>query len=211
MPDYAQLDPTGAMSAIAETAGGAPMQALLSQSVLFASFGGGIAGITAASRMLGIMLDEARAGGRRGNHSADDSLLDDLFPQTGTSPLNVIICLAAAVIIAFAIPGKDAMLAFDLARFAGILCFMLVNAASLIFFWFKKNDQAYVRSLIIPAAGFLASLWIWINIDPDSFGIGVIFALVGVIITAVSFLYERLVFGVRPASELDDRTDERNN
>jgi uncharacterized membrane protein YczE len=88
---------------------------------------------------------------------------------------------------------------------------MLVNAASLIFFWFKKNDQAYVRSLIIPAAGFLASLWIWINIDPDSFGIGIIFALIGVIIIAASYLYERLVFGAEPAGGFDDRIDERND
>jgi amino acid transporter len=211
IPDYTQLDPSGAMAVIAGQTGGAPMQALLSLSVILASFGIGIAGVTAASRMLGIMLNEARIGGGRGSHSADSSLLDDLFPQTGTSPLNVIICFAAAVIIAFVIPGRDSMLAFDLARFAGILCFMLVNAASLIFFWFKKNDQAYVRSLIIPTAGFLASLWIWINIDPDSFGIGIIFALVGVIIIAVLFLYERLVFGAEPAGEFNDRADERNN
>jgi amino acid transporter len=212
IPDFAQLEPSGAMAIIADKTGGSPMQALLSLSVILASFGVGIAGITAASRMLGIMLDEARIGGGRGrgNHSADGSLLDDLFPQTGTSPLNVIICFAVAVLIAFVIPGKNSLLAFDLARFAGILCFMLVNAASLIFFWFKKNDQAYVRSLIIPAAGFLASLWIWINIDPDSFGIGIIFALVGVIIIAASYLYERLVFGPEPAGEFDDRIDERN-
>jgi amino acid transporter len=210
-PDYTQLDPSGAMGAIAGIAGGAPMQALLSLSVILASFGVGIAGVTAASRMLGIMRDEGRIGGERGNHSADGGLLYDLFPQAGTSPLNIIICFAAAVVIAFVIPGRDAMLAFDLARFAGILCFMLVNAASLIFFWFKKNDQAYIRSLIIPAAGFLASLWIWINIDPDSFGIGIIFALVGVIIIAASFLYERLVFGAASSGEFDDRDDRRDN
>jgi amino acid transporter len=211
IPDFTQLDPADAMAAIAGKAGGSPMQALLSLSVILASFGVGIAGITAASRMLGIMLDEARIGSGRGNHSAGGGLLYDLFPQTGISPLNVIVCFAAALIIALVIPGKDFMLAFDLARFAGILCFMLVNAAALIFFWFKKNDQAYVRSLVIPAAGFLTSLWIWINIDPDSFGIGVIFALVGVIIIAASFLYERLVFGVEPAGGFDDRIDERNN
>jgi amino acid transporter len=210
-PDFTQLDSSGAMSAIANTAGGSPMQSLLSLSVILASFGVGIAGITAASRMLGIMLDEAGPRGRRGNHSAGGGLLYDLFPQTGVSPLNVIVCFAIAIFIALIIPGKDFMLAFDLARFAGILCFMLVNAAALIFFWFKKNDQAYVRSLIIPTAGFLASLWIWINIDPDSFGIGIIFALVGVIIIAALFLYERLVFGSDPAGRYDDRINERNN
>jgi amino acid transporter len=211
MPDYTQLEASGAMAAIAEKTGGAPMQALLSLSVILAAFGVGIVGVTAASRMLGIMLDEGRTRSGRGSHSAAGGLLYDLFPQTGVSPLNVIICFAVAVFIAFVIPGRDSMLAFDLARFAGILCFMLVNAASLIFFWFKKNDQAYVRSLIIPTAGFLASLWIWINIDPDSFGIGIIFALVGVIIITVLYLYERLVFGVEPSGGFDDRIDRQND
>jgi amino acid transporter len=208
IPDYTQLEPTGAMSAIASKTGGPPMQTLLSLSVLIAAFGVGIAGITAASRMLGIMLDDLRAGRERGDHSEDGGLLYDLFPQSGVSPLNIIICFAASILIALVIPGRDSMLAFDLARFAGILCFMLVNAASLIFFWFKRNDQAYVRSLIIPAAGFLASLWVWINIDPDSFGIGVIFALIGVIILAASYLYERLILGYEPANERVDGRDE---
>jgi hypothetical protein len=116
----------------------------------------------------------------------------------------VIICIGAPLLLAFFMPGKDFMLTLDLARFAGMLCIMLVNAAALIFFWFKKNDQGYVRSLIIPAAGFLASLWVWINIDPDSFGIGAIFALVGVIIIAVSYLYDRLVLGIEPGGVQED-------
>jgi amino acid transporter len=204
-PDITQLDPAGVMYAIAAQAGGGVMQAMITLSVLIASFGIGIAAITSASRMLGVMLEEAGVNRGRGSHSAEGSLLDDLLPQTGTSPINVIICFAASLIIALVlIPGKDYILAFDLARFAGILCFMLVNAAALIYFWFKGNDQAYVRSLIIPSAGFLASLWVWINIDPDSFGIGVIFALAGVIILAASYLYERLALGIEPAAEPDE-------
>jgi amino acid transporter len=185
---------------IAAQAGGSPMRALLSLSILFAAFGVGIVAITAASRMLRILLDEISASSRRGTHSARGGFL----PQTGTSPVNVIICLVAAILIALFIPGKDALLAFDLARFAGMMCFMLINAAALIFFWFKRHDQIYLRSIIIPAIGFLTSLWVWINIDPGSFGIGVIFALAGVIIVAVSFLYDRLILGIGPSGRPDE-------
>ncbi|MDR1496009.1 MAG: APC family permease [Clostridiales Family XIII bacterium] len=197
MPDYTQFavadDGTGVMKEIAFVAGGSPMQALLTLSMILASFGVGIVAITAASRMLGILTGETSKGGGRGAHSArGGGLLSDLLPQAGVPPMNIIICFAVTLVIAFVIPDRDALFAFDLARFAGMICFMLVNAAALIYFWFKRHDPVYTRSLIIPAAGFLASLWAWINIDPDTFGIGVVFALVGVIIIAASYLYERL-------------------
>jgi amino acid transporter len=202
IPDYTLIPQSGAMSEIAGIAGGATMQTLLSLSVFIASFGIGVAAITAASRMLGIMLEASSIGVRK--NGGGGGLLGDLLPQTGVPPMNVLICIAAPIVIALLMPGGDSALAFDLARFAGILCFMLVNAAALIFFWFKGNDLAYVRSLIIPAAGFLASLWVWINIDPGSFGIGIIFVLAGVIILAALYLYERLIFGPSAATELPD-------
>ncbi|MDR2162892.1 MAG: APC family permease [Clostridiales Family XIII bacterium] len=206
MPDYEGLAsaPFIAMSEIAGVAGGVPMQTLLSLSVIMASLGVGIAAITAASRMLGIMVNETPMGGSRGAHSSDRGLLSDLLPETGTAPLNVIIAFAVAVAIAFLIPGKDFVLAFDLARFAGMMCFMIVNAAALIYFWFKRHDSVYSRSLIIPAAGFLASLWAWISIDPHSFSIGSVCALVGVIIIAALFLYERLTLGPAPVDIRDE-------
>jgi amino acid transporter len=204
IPDYTKLPSSGAMMEIAGIAGGVPMQTLLALSALIASFGVGIAAITAASRMLGIMIEETPLGDRRGAHSAGGGFLSELLPPSGAPPMNVIICFVIAVVIALLIPGKDALLAFDLARFAGMTCFMIVNAAALIFFWFKKNDPAYIRSLIIPAAGFLASLWAWISIDPATFGVGVIFALGGVIILAALYLYERLVLGIGPAYEAEE-------
>jgi putrescine importer len=190
---------------IAEAAGGAPMRALFALSVLLSSFGIGIAGITAASRMLRILVGE---GSGRGRHEAGrgrgaGGFLSDILPQTGTPPAHVIACLAAAIVIAYLIPGRDAALAFDLTRFAGMLCFLLVNAASLIFFWFRKHDPVILRSIIIPAAGLITSLWAWINIDPGAFGIGVIFALAGVIIVAAFYLYERLVLGTEPRGGSD--------
>jgi amino acid transporter len=205
IPDYTKLPSDGAMTEIAGIAGGAPMQGLLTLSALIASFGVGIVAITAASRMLGILLEETSLGGDRGAHSAGGGLLSDLLPQAGAPPALIIICSVAAAVIAFFIPGKDAFIAFDLARFAGMTCFMSVNAAALIFFWFKKNDPVYIRSLIIPAAGFLASLWAWISIEPETFGIGVIFALGGVIILAALYLYERLVLGIAPSYEPDEK------
>jgi amino acid transporter len=208
IPDYTLIAQSGAMSEIAGIAGGAPMQTLLAMSVFIASFAIGIAAITAASRMLGIMLEASAIGGGKSEGGRGRGLLDDLLPQTGVSPMNVIICIAAPIAIALFMPGGDSALALDLARFAGILCFMLVNAAALIFFWFKGNDLAYVRSLIIPAAGFLASLWVWINIDPGSFGIGIIFVLVGVIILAATYLYERLIFG--PGAMAEPPPDDRS-
>jgi amino acid transporter len=193
IPNYAQLDPNTAVSGIALTAGGPLLHTLFSLSVLLASFGVGIAAITAASRMFRMLAEEFSGNVGRGEAGGVSVL-----PQTGTPPAYVFICLAAALVLSFAIPmipGGSASLAFDLARFAGMLCFMVINAAALIFFWFKKHDRIYLRSIIIPAGGFLASLWAWINIDPRSFSIGSIFALVGVIIVAASFLYERLVLG----------------
>jgi amino acid transporter len=206
IPDFTRLSPSNAVFEIAAVAGGTTMQNLILLSTVLAAFGIGIAAITAASRMLRILLDEFSMN-TRGAHSQSGGLLSEILPQTGTPPINVIICLAAAIAIAFIIPNRDFLLAFDLARFAGMICFMLVNAAALIFFWFKRHDPIYVRSIIIPAAGFLASLWIWINIEPRSFGIGVIFALVGVIIIAVSFLYDRLVLGIGPESGSESERD----
>jgi amino acid transporter len=188
----------GDLFGIAETAGGAPMRSLFAVSVLLSAIGVGIAGLTAASRMIRTLLD-GTSGGRRGAHSSQTGgFLSDILPQTGTPPAYVILCLAASIVVAFLIPNKDTALAFDLTRFAGMLCFLLVNAAALIFFWFRKHDPIILRSIVIPAAGLITSLWAWINIDPHAFGIGVIFALAGVIVIAAQYLYERLALGIGP-------------
>jgi putrescine importer len=201
IPDYTQLDPQSAVSGIALMAGGPTLHNMVSLATILSAFGVGIAATTAGSRMLRILREEFSPSGGEGAHGADGGSISSIFPQTGTSPINVVACLAAALVIALIMPEGASGLAFDLARFAGMICFMTVNASALIFFWFKRHDHVYVRSIIIPAAGFLFSLWSWINIDPSAFGIGVIFALVGVIIVAASFLYERLVLGIGPAPD----------
>jgi amino acid transporter len=124
--------------------------------------------------------------------------ISEMLSQAGAPGILVVACTVAAVALAFIIPGKDAYLALDLARFAGMLCFMLINFAALVFFWFRRHDQVYLRSIVIPAAGFLSSLWVWINIEPASFNYGIIFALAGVIVIAASHIFSRLVFGTEP-------------
>jgi amino acid transporter len=202
MPDYGQLDARTAAFDIASAAGGDPMRNLLSLSVLLAAFAIGIAAITAASRMLVRLIGEMPVR-RKGAHSSAGGFLSDILPQTGTPPMHVLVCLAVAVAIALAVPAGKSMLMFDLARYAGMICFMLINAASLIHFRFRKHDPVIIRSVVIPATGLIASLWAWISIDPDSFGIGSIIALAGVIVIASLYLYERLALGGGAAGATD--------
>jgi amino acid transporter len=197
-PVSVDIFPAGDIFGIAGTAGGAPLRSLFAVSAVLSAIGVGIAGLTAASRMMRILLD-----GTSGSKHSAGGFLSDILPQTGTPPAYVIVCLAAAIVVAFLIPGKDAALAFSFTRFAGMLCFMLINAAALIFFWFRKHDPIILRSIVIPAAGFITSLWAWINTDTYAFGIGIIFALAGVIIVAARFLYERLAYGAEPAGDAE--------
>jgi amino acid transporter len=194
-PDLSQFSDSDIMLEIARKAGGPPMAVLLMLAMLISCVAVGIAALTAASRMLKTLSVHLPFGKSVPESEYDEEYESEYMPGARTSPIYVFICFIAAVVVAFLVPKDDAALAMDLARFAGMLCFMLVNASALIFFWFRKNDPSYVRSLVIPTAGLLSSLWVWINIDAYAFGIGVIFALAGVIMIAAVYLYKRLMGG----------------
>jgi amino acid transporter len=195
-PDITQFPASDIMLEIGRKAGGPPMTVLLMLSTLISSVAVGIAALMAASRMLRTVAIHLPFHAGPSNDDYEEGYdISEYMPGARTSPVYVFICFITAVVVAFLIPKDDISFAMDLARFAGMICFMLVNASALIFFWFRKNDPSYIRSLIIPAMGFLSSLWVWINIDVYAFSVGVIFALAGVIIIAAAYLYERLAGG----------------
>ncbi|MGV8091083.1 MAG: hypothetical protein AB2L24_04375 [Mangrovibacterium sp.] len=75
-----------------------------------------------------------------------------------------------------------------LINFAALVAFMGVNVAAIRQLYFKspKNQRNFLTDFMVPAAGFIFCLWIWINLPHSPKILGGIWLTIGAVYLAVS-------------------------
>ncbi|MDR0357481.1 MAG: APC family permease [Clostridiales Family XIII bacterium] len=166
IPDYTGLPASAdAFFSVSNKAGGPPMVYLCTAAIILAAFCVGIAGQTAAYKvLLAIRRNETLF------RSIDTPrLLKDRPAARNAIPAIIAILLTFSAAAAIDLPATTF---FSVAQFCGCLCFVLVNATVMIRFYFRKKRRRHiVTGLIFPVIGFFSSLYLWVDTEPICFGI----------------------------------------
>jgi amino acid transporter len=161
---------------VARLAGGAALFSWVSIVLLVAGFASAVTGQASASRLLFGM-------GR-------DRLLPRMFtyihPRYSTPTYGVLVVGVIAVLGGFALSFQ---LAAEAVNFGALLGFMSVNL-SVVSHYFIQNRERRVatilRSLLLPCAGFLVCLYLFLNLSVTAKSVGSVWCGVGLI--GLSFL-----------------------
>ncbi|MDR3072338.1 MAG: APC family permease [Clostridiales Family XIII bacterium] len=181
-PDIETLTDDTAMLSVARRAGGSPMVLLLLFSILTSATAVGVSGQLAAARMLETFGDT-------------DALPQSIFAtqqrRSGAPIINHVIVFAITVITGITVSSVTTLL--ELVRFGGLLGFVLMNFATIRYFWLKKKNQEkdLLLGLIFPAIGLLTSLGFIVTIKPIVLIIGFVWVVIGAV-TQIASIQEAL-------------------
>ncbi len=174
-----------AMIGIGNLVGGHALEEAIALTLLVATIGSGVTGMTGGSRILyGMGRDRV----------LPRWFFAHLSASTGVPSYNLLLIGALSLL------GAN-VLTYDkcahLINFGAFIAFMLVNMASIREYFFraeKKSIGSFFKNFLPPAVGFLACLTIWKNLPPQTFIVGGSWLAVGVIYLAVRtrFFREKL-------------------
>ncbi|MDR2157150.1 MAG: APC family permease [Clostridiales Family XIII bacterium] len=156
---------------VGNKAGGPPMVYLCIAALIISALSVGTAGQLAACKTIDLLW-QSEAPPRMRNMPR--LLKGKARGRVGALPCVLLAtCAIAAANVAApaATDGLSASLT-DLVQFFGCFCFVLINAAAMIHFYFKKKRRHIFTGLLFPALGFFSSLYLWIHIRPAAFQIG---------------------------------------
>lgn len=138
---------------VAGRAGGVVLFQVVNLTLLVATIGSGTGAQTAAARLLYGM-------GR--DNSIPRSFFGKLDPKTRIPRNNVlltgVVVLAGAFVMSY-------QLGAELLNFGAFIGFMGVNLSSFAHYWVRGRDRGWSH-LVLPLAGFLICLIIWLNLRP---------------------------------------------
>jgi putrescine importer len=138
---------------VAGRVGGVVLFQVVNMTLLVATIGSGSGAQTAAARLLYGM-------GR--DNSIPRSFFGALDPKTRVPRNNVL--LTGAVILAGAFL-MTYQLGAELLNFGAFIGFMGVNISSFVHYWVRGRDRGWSH-LVLPLAGFLVCLGIWLSLRP---------------------------------------------
>ncbi len=138
---------------VAGRVGGIVLFQVVNMTLLVATIGSGSGAQTAAARLLYGM-------GR--DNSIPRSFFGALNPKTRVPSNNVL--LTGAVILAGAFL-MTYQLGAELLNFGAFIGFMGVNVSSFVHYWVRGRDRGWSH-LVLPLAGFLVCLGIWLSLRP---------------------------------------------
>jgi amino acid transporter len=138
---------------VAGRVGGIVLFQVVNMTLLVATIGSGSGAQTAAARLLYGM-------GR--DNSIPRSFFGALDPKTRVPRNNVL--LTGAVILAGAFL-MTYQLGAELLNFGAFIGFMGVNISSFVHYWVRGRDRGWSH-LVLPLAGFLVCLGIWLSLRP---------------------------------------------
>lgn len=156
--------------------GGSLLFNAMTITMFVACLGSGIAGQLGAARLLYGM--------------GKDNVLPKRFfsylDKKHNSPvLNVLLVGALALIGAFALNYQKTA---ELINFAALIAFMGVNLAAIrqLYFRSPKKQRNLLTDFIVPAAGFIFCLWIWMSLPNSPKILGGIWFIIGIIYLFIS-------------------------
>ncbi len=174
-PDYSSFsNPETAFLDVCGRVGGPLLFQAMAAILVVACFGSGLAGQVAAARLLYGM----------GRDGVLPPILGRLGTRSGVPVWNVVfigaLTLAGSLLIDYA-------RAAALLNFGAFLAFMGVNLAAVrrCFFGSPDGRRSWLRTLIVPAAGFLFCATIWVNLPSAAKVAGGSWLLIGIIYQAV--------------------------
>jgi len=138
---------------VAGRVGGIVLFQVVNMTLLVATIGSGSGAQTAAARLLYGM-------GR--DNSIPRSFFGVVDPKTRVPRNNVL--LTGAVILAGAF-SMSYQLGAELLNFGAFIGFMGVNISSFVHYWVRGRDRGWSH-LVLPLAGFLVCLGIWLSLRP---------------------------------------------
>lgn len=172
MPDARQPeDDSSLASMMAAMVGGPAFQAVFTGGV-FASFvAGGVAAQTTGSRLMYAM-------GRDG--VLPKRVFGRLSPRFGTPVVNILIVGAFAMLSA----SLNLIEAISFVNFGALIAFAFVNLSLLFWFFRSKAPRTplnVITMVVIPAAGFLYNVYLFINLDNVALTVGAFWVLGGIV------------------------------
>ncbi|MBI4876301.1 MAG: APC family permease [Acidobacteria bacterium] len=138
---------------VAGRAGGVVLFQVVNLTLLVATIGSGAGAQTAAARLLYGM-------GR--DNSIPKAFFGALDPKTRIPRNNVLITGVVILAGAFLMTYQ---LGAELLNFGAFIGFMGVNVSSFVHYWLRGRDRGWSH-LVLPLAGFLICLVIWLNLRP---------------------------------------------
>lgn len=176
MPDATQpADDSSLASAMAAMVGGPAFQAVFTGGVFASFIAGGVAAQTSGSRLMFAM-------GRDG--VLPRRVFGKLHPRLGTPVLNILIIGAFSLLSA----SLDLVNAISFVNFGALVAFAFVNLS--LIFWFLRSGtprtpMRWIGMVIVPAAGFLYNVYLFLNLDNVALTVGACWLAAGVIVLAV--------------------------
>jgi putrescine importer len=144
--------------------------------MLVACLGSGMAGQLGAARLLYGMGKE---------NVLPQRFFSFLDKKRNTPNYNLLLVGAFAIIGALILNYQKVA---ELINFAALIAFMGVNLSAIkrLYFNTKANHRKIFSDLIIPLAGFLFCLWIWVSLPNSPKIIGGVWLLIGIIYLAIT-------------------------
>jgi putrescine importer len=157
---------------VAMRVGGKFLFQLLNATLLIANMGSGIASQFGASRLL--------YGMGRGK-ALPSGFFAAIHPKTGVPRNNVLLvglCMLAGVFLMTYGQGAE------LVNFGAFIAFMGVNLAAMVHYSIRGKSKAK-GALVVPLAGLLIDLFIWLNLSHSAQLLGVAWIAVGLVLYVV--------------------------
>ena len=96
------------------------------------------------------------------------------------TPMNaILLSMVLSIVIVFAL-DLDIILRF--VNFGAVTAFAAINLSVVIYFFIKKKNRDYFRSLIAPLFGFVVCAFVWSGFDKLTMLTGLVWVVVGIIV-----------------------------
>ncbi|WP_067925483.1 APC family permease [Alicyclobacillus shizuokensis] len=174
-PDFRHFpDPDVAFYFVAERVGGTWLKVLcLVATVIAWGIANALAAQAAISRLLFSM----------GRDRVLPSFLAKVHPRYKTPYTSTL--LVAVVSIAVSVSSSIGQLS-SLVNFGALTTFLLLNLTVMIYHFIKRRSGRWFAHLVMPLLGFAVLLYVWLNFDRFTLRLGAAWAIVGVIVLAIS-------------------------
>jgi putrescine importer len=158
---------------IAQLAGGAALATLYTVAIIVSTLTAGLAGQASASRLMyGMGRDEV----------LPKKFFTHLHPRFKTPIYNILLMAVISITGALLLPIS---LVAELMNFGALAGFMCVNLSVIAYYFIRKKNHKVIQYLLIPGAGFLVCLYLWLHLSPLTLkvgfawlGIGLVYALI---------------------------------
>ncbi len=192
-PDISRFQqPDAVLPEIALYVGGTFFQAVVLVCTTVAVLASGLASHAGVSRLLYVMGRD-RALPRR--------FFSYVHPKWQTPACNVLL----VGVLALSAVSFDLEIALALINFGALVAFTFVNLAVIAHFYVKlgrnKTMKDHLTYLLLPLCGAACIGVLWLNLEPASFELGLIWAALGVIYLFLRLAVFRIPFRVRDEAE----------